>query len=154
MSGLIDTGEIVPYGEPATFAQRMKNRFESNALPGPINGPHLSVEHMTRREPAISDAANAGDEMRRRRKVRVQQNAPIFHVRAPCERMTDNHHIVPPFIQLPPRLVRNGHVPQGLSTFEGEGWEDENLLANLNKWRHLAASETSEGAGQQQMSGT
>ena len=43
MSGSIETGEIVPYGEPATFAHRMKNRFGSNALLGPINGPHLSA---------------------------------------------------------------------------------------------------------------
>ena len=92
--------------------------------------------------------------MRRRRKVKIQQTAPIFHVRAPCERMTDNHYIIPPFIQLPPRLVRNGHVPQGLSAFEGEGWEYDDLLANLYQWRHLSASETSEGAGQQQNSGT
>lgn len=40
----MDTGETVPYGEPATFGQKMKNRFGSNALPGPINGPHLLAE--------------------------------------------------------------------------------------------------------------
>jgi hypothetical protein len=43
VSGFMDTGEAVPYGEPATFAQKMKNLFGSNALPGPINGPHLPV---------------------------------------------------------------------------------------------------------------
>ena len=68
--------------------------------------------------------------------------------------MTDNHHIIPPLIQLPPGLVRDGHVPQGLSTFESEGWEDEDLLANLNKWRHLSASGTSKCTGQQRNSGT
>ena len=52
--------------------------------------------------------------------------------------MTDNHHIIPLLVQLPPRLVRNRHVPQGLSTFEGEGWEDENLLVNLDGRRHLS----------------
>ena len=67
--------------------------------------------------------------------------------------MTDDHHIVPLLVQPPPRLVRNGNVPQGLSAFKGEGWEDEDLLGDLNKWRHFSASETSECAGEQPNNG-
>jgi hypothetical protein len=65
-----------------------------------------------------------------------QRDAPIFQVRASGKRMTDYHHIIPLLVQLPPRLVRNGDVPQDLSTFEGEGREDENILVNLKKLRH------------------
>jgi hypothetical protein len=35
-------GEAVPYGEPSTFAQKMKKRLGSKAFPLPIKGPHLS----------------------------------------------------------------------------------------------------------------
>jgi hypothetical protein len=41
VAGLTVTLETVPYGEPITFAQKMKNRVGSNARFGPSNGPHL-----------------------------------------------------------------------------------------------------------------
>jgi len=148
----MDTGEIVPYGEPATFAQRTRNRFGSNALPGPINGPHLSVENTSvavKRNPEVSGAVHAGEQRTdagrgmyiRRGKQKKRQHAPILHVRTPSERMTDNHHIIPPLIQLPPRFVRNRHVLQGLSAFEGERWEHEDLLVNLDRGGHSSSPE-------------
>src|SRR3981189_3343466 len=41
VSGLIVMGEADPYGEPNAFPQKIKNLEVSNALPWPINGPHL-----------------------------------------------------------------------------------------------------------------
>lgn len=35
------TGEAVPYGDPSTLPQKMKNLSVSKARPGPNNGPHL-----------------------------------------------------------------------------------------------------------------
>ena len=86
----MDTGEMVPYGEPATFAQRTRNRFGSNALPGPINGPHLSVENTSvavKRNPEVSGAVHAGeqqtstgrgrdDEMRKTEETATRTNPP------------------------------------------------------------------------------
>ena len=51
--------------------------------------------------------------------------------------MANDHHIISLLVQLSPRLVSNGHLSQGLSAFEGEGWEDEDFLLNLNTWCHL-----------------
>src|SRR6266576_3758916 len=36
------TGDAVPYGDPNTLAQKMKNRPASKAFPLPISGPHQS----------------------------------------------------------------------------------------------------------------
>jgi len=41
VSGLAVTLDTVPYGEPMTFAQKMKKRVGSNARSTPSSGPHL-----------------------------------------------------------------------------------------------------------------
>jgi hypothetical protein len=36
------TLDTVPYGDPMTLPQKMKNLVGSNARPGPMSGPHQS----------------------------------------------------------------------------------------------------------------
>ena len=43
VSGCLVTLETVPYGEPITFAQKMKNLVGSNARSNPNSGPHLKA---------------------------------------------------------------------------------------------------------------
>ena len=67
----------------------------------------------------------------------ANNHAPIFHIRTPGERMAYDHHIIPPLIQPPPRLVRNRHLSKSLPAFKSENREDEDFLVNLDEWRHL-----------------
>lgn len=43
VSGLFVQGEALPYGEPNTFPQNIKNLAVSNGLPWPNKGPHHSL---------------------------------------------------------------------------------------------------------------
>ena len=45
------TGDRLPYGEPMTFAQKIKYLVWSNAFPGPMSGPHLYSQN--EQEPCI-----------------------------------------------------------------------------------------------------
>ena len=51
--------------------------------------------------------------------------------------MTNDHHTIPLIVQRSPTLVRNRLFLQGPSTLEGEEWEDEDLLIDLDERRRL-----------------
>ena len=109
MSGLIVTGEAEPYGEPRTFAQKMKNRFGSKALPRPMSGPHLRW-----------DEHRAGG--------RMSLCAPIFDIGAAGECVADDHDIVFRLVQGAPRLVGHGDVDERVPRVESEGRDGEDVL--------------------------
>lgn len=49
VEGSIERGEVVPKGDPKTFAQKMKKRVGSKAFPQPKSGAHLHIMRHVRR---------------------------------------------------------------------------------------------------------
>ena len=74
------TGDAVPYGDPSTFAQKMKNRVGSKACDGPRRGPHLNIR--------------SEGEMSAMLGMPAQRHAPVFDVAAPSKCVADYHGVV------------------------------------------------------------
>lgn len=80
VAGFVVVLEIVPYGDPITFAQKMKNRVGSKALFGPSSGPHL---------PSASS-------------LLLIYDAPILDIGRPSQRMTDDQTVILGSVELAP----------------------------------------------------
>lgn len=78
-----------------TFAQTIKYRAGSNALPIPMRGPHLkfweSVTRSLNRHGGI---------------------VPILDIRAPSESMANDHNIISSLVEDSPGFVRNGNLAE------------------------------------------
>ena len=93
VSGLMDSGDAVPYGEPITLPQKMKYRVGSNALPRPMRGPHLHSD--------IVSNIHADS---------CVLNAPVLDICTPRERVADDHDIVSSLVEFAPCLVSHRYI--------------------------------------------
>ena len=94
-----------------TFAQTIKYRAGSNALPIPIRGPHLEESE------SVAPPSNP-----------LGSIVPILDIRTPSESMANDHDIIPCLVKHSPGFVSHGNLAQYGARLECKRIDGINIL--------------------------